>query len=740
MTATETSTPVTDFVALVEPRVGSTQTRWLAFSSACRPFGMVSLSPDTRINGDWGCGYVRGDSRILGFSHCHDWQVGALLVMPIVGLVDLSAGPEVWASGFPEEDAIVKPGDHRVFLSRYTTTVELTATLRVGVHRYHFPAGADSGIIVDLVSPLGPCKMGQSSLIQITPRRLEGFVINLPTRRRPKPLTIYFALELDWDTTVESQQEAQGRYILRFAADSDPVVLKAAISYTSCQAAWENLRAETERKDFDTIRNEARDEWNSLLGRVEVEGGTAEQRGRLYTDLFFALAGRRTCSDYTGTYIDNTGPESQVRQIPLDTAGHPLYRHFNSDAFWGAQWGITPLWSLLYPEIIREFCSCFLDHYRNGGLIPRGPSGGNDTYVMTSAQSTPLFTSAILQNIVIPEDSKEIYQALRKNHFPGGLMGKAGYEHDSAQGGGIEDYMALGYIPEDLPRVGFHINGAAQTLEHAYNDWCLAQLAEYLGEIEDAAYFRERSRNYRNLFDPEIGFMRPRNRDGSWLSPYSPDEKRGWTEANGWTYTFYAPHDLPDLITCFGSEERFLARLEECLTRSAEGGFFAPHGKHEENTLDFGNEPALAVAHLFHIVGKPERTDYWLRRIYDTLKSGNTPTDGYGGDEDQGIMGAWNVLVALGLFSVTGASGLTPTYQITAPLFDHIILHRNPALDPSDSLIIEALGNHPGATHRVESVTLDGHPLPHHEISYDQFRTGKHLRLVMSTGASISSP
>ncbi|MDQ3815577.1 MAG: glycoside hydrolase family 92 protein, partial [Armatimonadota bacterium] len=433
-----------------------------------------------------------------------------------------------------------------------------------------------------------------------------------------------------------------------------------------------------------------------------------------------------------GTYIDNTGPTPTVQRIPCDGAGQPRYRHFNSDAFWGAQWSITPLWSLAYPEVVEQFCSCFLDIYRNGGLIPRGPSGGNYTFVMTSAQTTPLYVSAIHQGIARFADLEEVYQALRKNHFPAGLMSKCGYEHDTCRGGGIEDYMALGYIPEDLPPVGFHNNGAAQTLEHAYNDWCLSQLARTLGKEEDARLFAARSHYYRNLFDVEIGFMRPRNRDGSWLEPYDPYDKRGWTEANGWTYTFYVPHDVPDLIRCFGSAEHFFARLEECLSLAEQGRFVAPHDRHYENTLDFGNEPALAVAHLFHVAGRPARTQYWLRRIFDTLKSGNSPRDGYGGDEDQGMMGAWNALVAMGLFSVDGACGVTPLYQVTTPIFDRITIHRDARYGPGGSFTIEAIGNRPGVPGYLHSAELDGTPLERLELTFAQIASGE--RLVLRVG------
>jgi predicted alpha-1,2-mannosidase len=735
-----------DYAALVEPRLGTGSTRWIHFASACRPFGMVNLSPDTHPAGDWGSGYSIDHTTVAGFSHVHDWQIAGLLVMPVVGAIDSrlgGAGREGFASPFSHEREIVKPGDHRLKLDRYGIEVELTSTLRVGFHRYRFPTGADASVLVDLAGTLGPSEMGEALLRKTGPRTFEGHVVNKPTMRRPKPVTVYFAITLSQDATLLSFQgdDVRGkvnaiegellRAQLLLGAMSQPLVMAVAISYTSIDAAWENMHAEAEpfRYDFDAVRSDAREEWNRWLSRIEVTGGTDVQRGRFYTDLYFALLGRRTCSDHSGSYIDNTGPAPKVRQIPLDESNRPRYRHFNSDAFWGAQWSITPLWSIAYPEMVEQFCHCFMDYCRNGGLIPRGPSGGNYTFVMTSAQTTPLYVSAIHNRIYRPTDPSEVYQALRKNHFPGGLMSKCGYEHTTCRGGGIEDYISLGYIPEDLPAVGLHNNGAAQTLEHAYNDWALAQLAQSLGKTDDAALFTQRSRNYRNLFDPSIGFMRPRKRGGAWLEPYDPYGQTGWTEANGWSYTFYAAHDVPGLATCFGSAEALCDRLEEGFKLSEPNRFATPPKQKDfHNPFNFGNEPALALAHLFHEMGKPQRTQYWLKRIVGALRSGNSPHDGYGGDEDQGIMGAWNVLVAIGLFAVDGGCTATPRYQITGPFFDSIRIRLHPKYAKGQELRITASRPQQGDAF-ISSAHLNGKPLQDLYLTHAQLQAGGELML-----------
>ncbi len=726
---------MTDYASLVEPRLGTSKGRWIAFSSACLPFGMVNLSPDTRIDGDWGCGYKYGDKRIIGFSHIHAWQISGILVMPTVGGNPVD-GPDAFASDFSHETEICKPGYHKVHLERCDITAELTSTLRVGVHRYTFPTGSEASIYIDLASTLGPCEMGGRSLKQTSPTTFEGWVINQPTIRKPKPLKIYFILEVSREAKLSACPPDAIRALISLGKTDSPVTIKVAISYTSSEAAKENLRIETENLSFDEIRTRAEKEWNRWLSRIEVEGGTDEQRARFYTDLYFSLLGRRTVSDATGTYIDNTGQQPIVRQIPPAESGEPKYSHHNSDSFWGAQWSITPLWAIAYPNVINDFCHCFYDMYKNGGLIPRGPAGGNYTFVMTSAQTTPLYACAINTGIYQPDDIEDVYQAVRKNHFPGGLMSKCGYEHHTCTGGGIEDYISLGYIPEDLPKSGFHNNGAAQTIEHSFNDWSLSQLAKKLNKTEDAKLFESRSHHWKNLFDSSIGFARPKNRNGTWLEPFDPWSRKGWTEANAWTYTFHVPHDLKGLIQTFGSREKMFDRLKVAFEKTREKGFYVEHEKHQEIPLDFGNEPALASCHLFQTAGDHKLTQFWLREIFDNLKSGNAPTDSYGGDEDQGIMGAWNVLVAIGLFSIDGASGAIPTYQITAPIFSKVTIHLDENYFKGKTFRIVTRGNKPGQLSYIKSAAFDNHKLDSLEIAHRQITDGGVLFLELTSDAS----
>lgn len=742
-----------DYAALVEPRLGSTCPRWIATSTACLPQGMVSLAPDTKIDVDWGCGYLWKPASALGFSHVHDWQVGAIRVMPMSGPVVLGATPQEQSSGFSHETEVCKPGDHRLHLDRFGIQVELTASTRVGLHRWTFHEGDSASFVFDLASTLGPSEMEDAMLRRTGMDRYEGYVVNRPTFRRPKPLQVFFAITLSCPATIKVAgqesalvDEISGEGVVavfELGKVAAPVELRVALSYTSTVGAWRNLDAEVTGHSFDAIRDQARATWNRELSVIHVEGGTEEQRARFYTDLFHALAGRRTCSDVDGHYVDNTGETPVIRRVALDPqTGLPAYRHFNSDAFWGVQWSLAPLWSLAYPGLMREYCECFMDMYRNGGLIPRGPSGGNYTFVMTSAQTTPFFVTALLQGIYQPEDTEEVFQALLKNHGPGGLMSKCGYEHESEIGGGITDYIERGYIPEDIrsPEKGFHDNGGAQTVEHSFNDWCLAQLARHFGKFDVAVEFEERSKNWRNLYDPNIGTLRPRLSDGGWMSPYDPVQYTKWTEGSAETYLFYGGHDLEGLIKCLGGRRAAIDRLESDFARSDKMGMLAEHGKHHEIPMDFGNEPALATPFLFAALGAQSHTDHWVRRILE-VKGGNAPTDSYGGDEDQGIMGAWNAMAAIGLSSHDAVCGETPKFRLHAPLFEFIKIRRPDGHGGVSTISITAecadLAEGAGATLTKCRVNSQEHPL---YLSAAELRQDISLTLQLESRDHRSSP
>lgn len=730
-------------VDLVYPQLDSENSRWIFFSSASRPFGMVNLSPDTKINGDWGSGYHYEVDTIRGFSHLHEWQISGLSVMPVT--LTPENRPNLFAdyfSKFSHASETVKPGYHALLLDRYSVRAELTATSRVGFHRYLFPEKSAPAVIVCLNGELGPCINREGLLHKTGSRSLTGSVINSPTRRRPKDLTVYFNIEFNADIKSIEKDPKSGNYLVTFDLSANrQLLMKAAISYTSAENAGINMKQELPGWDFDKTVQESLDEWNSMLSRILIEGGTREQQQRFYTDLYHSILGRRTISDVNGAYPDNTGEKCRIGQIPCDKAGKPLFNQYNFDAFWGAQWTLNTLWCLVYPEISEEFVRSMMQYYHDGGLIPRGPAGGNYTYVMVGASTTPFVVSAF-QKGLIRTDGEEIYQALKKNHMPGGIMSRAGYEHKTALGGGLKYYIEKGYVPFPIPdgEFGFHQDGAGMTLEYAYQDWTLAQMAKALGHAGDYDYFIKRSGNYKNLFDPETGWIRPKDINGKWYAPFDPYQvNHGFIESNSAQATWFVPQDLPGLAALMGGREAAINKLEQSFATAQKLGFTSGnshskelHPEYSRIPINYGNEPSIQTAFVFSILGKPDRTWYWSREVVNTAFSGLSPSKGYNGDEDQGLMGTLAVLYKIGLFQMNGGTEANPQYQLGSPLFNKITLQLDQKYYPGKELIIQTIDNS-DKNRYILSADFNGKKLVGPSLDHNVLTRGGTLTLKMGT-------
>ncbi|MEZ4829253.1 MAG: GH92 family glycosyl hydrolase [Bacteroidia bacterium] len=742
---------------LVNPLIDAANSRWFFFSSACRPFGMVNLSPDNLVEGAWGSGYRYDVDTIRGFSHVHAWQLAGVSVMPVNGDVDYTRGAEGFASPFSHEDETVKPGYQKVHLRRYDITAEITSTTRVGFHRYTFPENKPGEIVFNLGGTLGPSQMVQSSLRKVSDTEIEGYTTNAPTRRRPKPFRVYFVAQFDrafqaingWEgeTLINDISQVEGDVcggIMHFDnPGSSPVMMKVGISYVSEAQARLNLETELNHWEFDQIVAESHDTWNEWLGKIEVEGGTHDQQVRFYTDLWHALQGRRTVSDVNGLYTDMTGDSARTRQIPLDAEGKPAFNHYNSDSYWGAQWTINTLWGMAYPQVVEEFCQSMLLMYRDGGLIPRGPSGGNYTYVMTGASATPFFVSAYMKGIGRYK-TEELWTALKKNHMPGGIMAKAGYEHETSLGGGLSHYIQNGYVPYPIPegKFGFHQDGASLTLEYGYQDWTLAQMAKKLGKQDEYQYFMERSKGYKHLYDPATGWIRPRDVAGKWLEPFDPyNYEHGFNESNGAQSTWFVPHDLPGLAELMGGKAATADKLNQAFETAARQGFTS--GKSHDGELEeqlrripinYGNQPSMQTAYIFNYLERPDLTQYWVREVIDSVYSGVDPHTGYSGDEDQGLMGSLAVLMKIGLFSMQGGANEEPVYELSGPIFEKVTIHLDQRYYPGEKFVIRAKGAS-SENRYIHSARLNGKPLETWWFYHRDFAKGGELELEM--GAKV---
>lgn len=683
-----------NYVDLVNPFVDSHRSRWFFFSSACRPFGMVSLSPDTDTEHSWGSGYLYDSKQIRCFSHVHNWQMSGVAVMPTVGEFKGHLGMNAYQSAFTHDGEIAKPGYHKVKLTDYDITAELTSTMRVGFHCYTFPKSDASYILFDTGAFLAHGPTAYSEVWKVSDKEIAGWEMMERTGRRPKDTPVYFYAQLSkpmdkvvsWrEGRIESNSNPErisgknAGMAVRFKTEKDEkVMLKVAISYVSVEQARKNMLTELSGWDFEQVKQSSFSEWNDWLGRIEVEGGSREQQIKLYTDLWHALLGRHVVSDADGHYMDMTSDFPRIRQIPLGEDGKPLYNHHNFDAWWGSHWSLNILWSMAYPEVMDNFCNTMIDMYQNGGLIPRGPSGGNYTYVMIGDPAVSFFASAYNKGIR-NYDVELAYEGLRKNAFVGGIRDHAGYEHSkTAYSGGMKYYEEWGYVPDGRKDVeGMHTTGASMTLEYAYQDWCLAQMAKTMGKLQDYEFFMKRSKNYRNLWNPESGYMQPRGEDGNWLPCFDPlelTEKGGFCESNSAIYSHYVPHDMAGLIELYGGADQYVKRLNANFEKSESYGFFRSNKTKEGNWTDYGNQPGTGMAHLFSYAGAPWLTQKWVRKV-KAAYCDVTPYGGYRDDEDQGQMGALGVLMAIGLFEVDGGCAEKPFYEITSPLFDKVTIH-----------------------------------------------------------------
>ena len=739
-------------VDLVYPLLDAANSRWIFFSSACRPFGLVNLSPDTEVDGAWGSGYLYNTEEIKGFSHIHAWQLSGVSVMPISGSELRKLGARKLSrdfySGFSHKTEEVKPGFHRVYLDRYKAEVELTSTRRVGFHRIRFEENMDNAVLVSLSGKLGPSEMVYGELRRSGPGEVEGMVLNDKTIRRPKKTPVFFCIRFNREIctihsfsgeSVDSVAGEKEGAFLELAPGSDPVLMKVGISYVSAEQARLNMELELPHWDFDRVKQGSSEEWNLWLGSIRVEGGSLEDRRRFYTDLWHALLGRRIISDANGKYSDMTGIDRRIGQIPLDPTGNPAFNHHNSDSFWGAQWTLNTLWHLVYPQVTSDFCNSLLTYYSDGGLIPRGPSGGNYTYVMTGASSTPFLVSAY-QKGIRDFDINLAYEGIKKNHLPGGMMDHSGYEHRETRSGGAEPYMENGYVPFPYKPavIAYHKKGAGQTLEYAFQDWTLAQLAHAVGKEEDYRDFLERSKNYRNIYDPETGFMRPRNKQGDWLQGFDPGKHaEGFVESNSYQSTWFVPHDYDGLAELMGGKEILVKRLNKQFEEASEWGFTAGK-KHADETLEenrrvpinYGNQPSIQTAYIFNEAGAPWLTQKWSRAVIDSVYSGLSPQFGYNGDEDQGLMGSLAVLMKIGLFQLNGGTDPDPVYQIGSPIFDRITIHLSEKYYSGSDFIIET-ENNSDTNLFIQAAYLNGQELDRLFIRHSEIVEGGHLMLIM---------
>lgn len=728
---------------LVNPFIDTHSSRWFYFSSATRPFGMVNLSPDTDTESTWKSGYLYDSKHIRCFSHVHGWQLAGIPVLPTTGEMKGHLGMDEYQSTFSHDNEIAKPGYHKVTLDDYEVTAELTSTLRNGFHRYTFHNQKERYILFDVGARLAHSPTADTYVEKVNNSGMQGYMLLSETPFRKKPLKVYFYAEFNtpfkefgtWKNKqlIEGDQESiEGKNtgaFVRYPGDVDEVLLKVAISYTSMQNARFNMQHELDHWDFERVKKESFDEWNQWLSKIKIKGGTRQQQVKFYTDLWHALQGRRIMSDANGYYIDNTGTKPKVRRVKMKN-GTPVFNHYNFDGLWGSHWTINILWSMVYPELMDALCNTMVDMYKNGGYIPRGPSGGTYTYIMTGDPSTSFFATAYNKGIR-NYDIDLAYEGLYKNAFEEGLRDSGVWR--PGHKGSMKYYLERGYVPEGVPE-GVN-RGGTLTLEYAYYDWCLAQIAKPLGKEEDYKMFMERAYNYKNLWNPETRLMHPREKDGSWIKDFHPVKEvrhgtKGFVEANSAVYTHFVPHDIAGLAKLFGGYDAYNDFLNGSFEKAKTHGFVeVTKDIRASHWVNYANEPGHGMGHIFNHSGAPWLSQKWIRAVKKALND-TTPYGGYNGDEDQGKAGALGVLMAIGLFEEDGGAFHKPFYEITSPIFDEILITLNQNYYPGESFRI-LCENNSDENMYIQSAELNGKPIHNCWFYHDKFADGGTLKLKL---------
>lgn len=734
-----------DVVQFVDPLIDTHESRWFYFNSASRPFGMVNLSPDTQTKGSWKSGYLFGDSAIRCFSHIHAWQLSGIPVMPITGEMTGHQGMDKYQSDFSHDSEEVRAGYHKVVLDKYGITAELTSTDRTGFHRYTYPSTKDAYVLFDLGAYLGHSPTVKSEVQKVSDREIAGMSLMKATSRRKKDTPVFFVAQFDQPMTefggwkngelVAATESIDGKDaggFVRFeTVDSKPLLMKVGISYVSIEGARKNLKAELPEWDFDQIVLDSKNDWNAHLSRIKVEGGTDAQRTKFYTDLWRSMLGRRIFSDADGAYSDMTGEQQVVRQIPLGVDGKPTFTVHNFDAWWGSHWSLDILWPLLCPERYSDFCKTSVAMYQNGGLIPRGPSGGNYTSVMIGDTAAPAITSAYAKGIR-DFDCEAALDGLVKNTGADGGRYYGGYAKKSTPSV-YKEYQEKGYVSWGNALKGLHGKAVTSlTLYNAYHDWCIAQMAKDMGNEEVYQRFISGAENYRHVIWPEKQSAWVRMPDGGWMENYMPREEsfeqRGFCETSAAVTTFYVPHDPMGLAELLGGPAAAAEKLNEQFEAAVKDKFHLRGRTHGNAWIDYANQDGTGAAHYFNRIGYPWLSQKWVRAVQSAAFGGTDPYSGYNGDEDQGQMGSLSALMALGLFQFDGGSGIEPRYDITAPVFDKVTIQLSSKYYGGKTFTIIAKNQQPENVY-IQSATWNGQPLETCWLSHKDLVQGGLLEL-----------
>lgn len=693
----------------VDPFIG-TDGHGHTFPGATVPFGMVQLSPDTRWEGWDACsGYHYSDHRIYGFSHTHLSGTGAsdlcdVLFVPTTdtGLYsDSISSKHLPSVPFSHEDERAHAGYYSVKLGN-GILAELTASPYVGAHRYTYPdSSGERGVVIDLVS-FKEEKMEGTYFEQISTTEVQGY--QKSTAWTPGQEVYFYArfsepidsLSTFLDSKPITETKAEGdsiRVLLHFAPSDKPLEVFVGLSSTSIVEAKSNLEGDLMGDDFEGVKAKAEQRWEEVLSKVKVATGKREDLVAFYTSLYHAYLAPNLISDRKGTY---RGLDGEVHSVPKGEKQHSTF------SLWDTYRALHPFFTLFEKEETGNFILSLLNMYDEQGELPIWPLWSGETRTMIGYHAASVIADAYLRGITGFSADRAL-EAMRKSSLI------------NAKGGAL--YSNLGYVPYDRKN-----ESVSQTLEYSYDDWCIALMAEKMGEKEVAKEYFDRALNYQNLFDGGSSFFRPKSVTGVWEKDFDPyDVSRHYTEANAFQYRFAAQHDINGMVMLYGGREAFLSELDS---------LFRDETKLETDLPDLtgfigqyihGNEPSHHLAYLFTYLGEAWKTQELTRYIIKEMYP-DTP-DGIPGNEDCGQMSAWHLFSALGFYPVTPCSG---EYVLTSPIFSDVTL----SLSSGSTLRITA--NDPSKNKYIRRVTLNGKALERLFITYDELMAGGELAFELT--------
>lgn len=659
------------------------------YPGATSPFGMIQLSPDTSEAPNWGdaSGYDYNRNTIFGFSHTRLSGTGASDLIDIT-LMPTSSGRT--SSAFTHDEEKARPGYYQVMLKDENINAELTTTQRNGIHRYQYPAGKDAEIILDMDHSADKGSWGRriinSQIRILNDHAVEGYRIITGWAKLRK---IYFYMEFsspiltstlrDGGRVHENTAVINGTNLhgcFRFGQlNGKPLTCKVALSSVSMENARQNMEQEAPHWDFDRYVAAADADWEKQLGKIEVKG-TEVQKEIFYTALYHTMIQPNTMSDVNGEYM---AADYTTRKVANNET------HYTTFSLWDTFRASHPLYTLLEPERVTDFVKSMIRQYEYYGYLPIWQLWGQDNYCMIGNHSIPVITDAILKGIP-GIDMEKAYEAVYNSSVT---------SHPNSP---FEVWEKYGFMPENIQTQSVSI-----TLEQAFDDWCVAQLAAKLNKDADYQRFHKRSEYYRNLFHPKTKFFQSKNDKGEWIESFDPYQYGGngghpFTEGNAWQYFWYVPHNIQALMELTGGTKAFEQKLDTFFTSTYKSEQMNHNASGFVGQYAHGNEPSHHVAYLYNFAGQPWKTQKYVSHILNTLY--NNTSSGYAGNDDCGQMSAWYVFSAMGFYPVNPADG---RYIIGSPLLDECTLK----LAGNKEFRIRTIRKSPEDIY-IQSVTLNG--------------------------------